>query len=432
MKKRLVYVIVFLFTMFSFSFYVSAASSITCSPKSIKVGEQVTCKVTAESTDQIEVSSKLTLVEGSTTQSGNIVYKADSKGEYNVVLKAIDSTDPAKKITVTETITVNEKTTTTKTTTTTTKSKSDNNYLSSITIDGSEVEGFSKTKTKYFYEVENDVEKVSVKAEAEDDKAEVNVDGPRTLDVGDNDFTISVKSENNTTKIYKVIVTRKDEDESSNTAIKSIKIRGYNLDIDKYSKTFYLKINKETTELDIDVKLKDKKAKYEIEGNEDLKDGSNIKIIVTAEDGTKTIYRIIIEKSEKSFLPFIVICGIVLIIAVVITIVIIKKKQKNNKDSNDKNDDNEKTKEMPVSADEEKTINKDDDISDTDMDIAIDNDEEEKTRILSYAERQELEKTKIYNEDDDLKNKLDDELSDTMLFNFDKSNIENEEDEDDY
>ena len=87
---------------------------------------------------------------------------------------------------------------------------------------------------------------------------------------------------------------------------------------------------------------------------------------------------------------------------------------------------------MPVSADEEKTINKDDDISDTDMDIAIDNDEEEKTRILSYAERQELEKTKIYNEDDDLKNKLDDELSDTMLFNFDKSNIENEEDEDDY
>ena len=424
MKKRLVYVIVFLFTMFSFSFYVSAASSITCSPKSVNVGDQITCRVTVDAGDQVDVSSKLSLVAGNTTigeEGGNVVYKAISKGTYDVTIKS-------QGFTSTEKIVVNEKTTTTKTTTTTTKSKSDNNYLSSITIDGSEVEGFSKTKTKYFYEVE----KVSVKAEAEDDKAEVNVDGPRTLDVGDNDFTISVKSENNTTKIYKVIVTRKDEDESSNTAIKSIKIRGYNLDIDKSSKTFYLKINKETTELDIDVKLKDKKAKYEIEGNEDLKDGSNIKIIVTAEDGTKTIYRIIIEKSEKSFLPFIIICGIVLIIAVVITIVIIKKKQKNNKDSNDKNDDNEKTKEIPVSADEEKTINKDDDISDTDMDIAIDNDEEEKTRILSYAERQELEKTKIYNEDDDLKNRLDDELSDTMLFNFDKGNIENEEDEDDY
>lgn len=424
MKKKIVYGIVFLITMFSFSFYVNAASSISCSPKNVNVGDQITCKVTVEKGDQVDVTSKLSLVAGNTTltESGNIVYRADSKGEYIVTLKTQD-------LTVTDKITVNEKTTTTKTTTTTTKSKSDNNFLSTITIDGVKLEDFSKTKTKYFYEVENDVEKISLKAEAEDSKSTVDIDGPRTLDVGENEYTITVKSEGNTTKVYKVIITRKDEKESSDSTIKDIKIRGYNFKFKKGSKTFYLKINNETTELDIDVKLKDKKAKYEIEGNKDLKDGSEIKIIVTAEDNSKSTYRIIIEKKKKSFMPFIIGCAGVLIVAIIITLIVIKKKKNNKKnDKKDNSDDvnNIKTKEIPTVKNEEYGY------EDNYDDIDIDNDEDEKTRILSYAERQELEKTRVYNEDDDLKNKLDDEFSDTMLFNFNKNNIEDEEDENDY
>lgn len=428
MKKKICLVVMGVIVSFVFSVNVSALTPTINCPKSSEVGKDFECTIKTEEPITIVPDYEgIKITEGSSQASGDstIKFKGIKAGTFDIT---INGNTEGTYSTTYKTISVNiiEKTTTTKTTTTTTKSKSDNNYLSTITIDGEELEDFSKNKTKYFYDVENDVKKVSVKAEAEDEKSVVDIDGPKSLEVGENEFTISVKSENNTTKIYKVIITRKDEDESSDTTIKSIKIRGYKFKIDKTSKTYYLKINNETTELDIDVKLKDKKAKYEIEGNENLKDGDAVKIIVTAEDGTKSTYRIIIEKKQKSFMPFILICGIVLFVAVIVTVIIIKKKKKNNNDKEE--DKNEKTKEIPVTNNDDKEINDTNEFNDN----FIDNDEEDQTRILSYAERQELEKTKIYDENEDLKNALDDEFSDTMLFNFDKKNIEDEEDENDY
>ena len=437
MKKKLVYVIVFLITTFSFSFHVSAASSITCSPKSVNVGDQITCKITVDAGDQVEVSSKLSLVAGNTTltESGNIVYKATSKGTYDVTIKS-------QGFSSSETVTVNEKTTTTKTTTTTTtKSKSDNNYLSIITVDGEKVKNFNKTTTKYFLEVDNETKKVTVKAEAEDDKAIVDIDGPTNLKTGDNEFNISVTSEANTTKYYKVIITKKEEGKSSNTDIKSIKIRKYHLNFDKSSKTFYLKIDKETSELDIDVKLKDKNASYEIEDNENLKDGSVVKIIVTAEDETTDTYRIIIEKKESNFLPIIIIVSVIIILVIILIVVLNKKKKNNKKDGKQKKEEKpnkvyeekalEKTIEMPsVSKDSynnyEKFDNNDYDNYDDDY-YGVDNDEEEETRILSYAEMNELEKEKSLLKDEELKSKLDEELD-----NINPSYLPDEEDDEDY
>ncbi|MGN1269002.1 MAG: cadherin-like beta sandwich domain-containing protein, partial [Candidatus Aphodocola sp.] len=306
-------------------------------------------------------------------------------------------------------------------TTTTTKAKSDNNYLSSISVNEEELSDFSKTTTKYYVEVDNDTKKISIDATAEDELASVDIDGPKSLSVGDNEYTISVTSESNTTKIYKVIVTRAEKEESSSTDVKNIKVKGYNLNFDKNSKTFYLSIDKEDTELDITVTLKDKNADYEIEGNEDLKDGSEIKIKVTAEDGTTDTYRIIIEKKETNMMPVIIgiIILLIIIIIVIVMVVINKKKKKNSSSKSTKNevkdkDDNEKTKEMPtIDSEEEKS----DDHDETYEQIPIDNDEEEKTRMLSFAEEERLEKTKVINSD--LDNDIDEEFEKTMLFNTD-------------
>ena len=329
----------------------------------------------------------------------------------------------------------------TTTTTTTTKAKSSNNYLSSITIDGEEIDDFSKNTTRYFIEVENDVTKVSIDAEAEDDTAEVDIDGPNSLEVGDNEYTISVTSEDDTTKFYKVIVTRKDEEESSNTGIKRIKVRGYNFKFNKNSKTFYLNIDKEDTELDITVTLNDKNASYEIEGNENLKDGSVIRIIVTAEDNSSDTYRIIITKNDTNYTPIIIgVIALIVIIAIIVFIIIKKKKSKNNKDNkNNKGkkkekesevdkEDTEKTKEMPpLSSDtidiaKENNQDESDEVDDDDDIIHIDNDEEEKTRILSYAEKEELKRLEELNKDD-VDSKIDEELGKTMLFNNDDDDI---------
>lgn len=428
MKKKLSLLLFLITISFAFIASVKAESSITCTPTNAFIGDQITCAINTD--EPVEVSSKLSLVAGDTTltKNGNIVYKATNKGTYKVILKTID---PGFETSVE--VIVTEKTT--MTTTTTTKTKSDNNYLSSITVDGVELKDFSKTKTKYFIELENDVTSANISAKAEDENAKIEIDGPKTLKVGENEFTISVTSESNTTKFYKVIVTRKDEEESANTDIKNIKIKGYKLNFDKNSKTFYLNVNKEDTELDITVTLNDKNADYDIEGNKNLKAGSIIKIKVTAENGETDTYRIIIEKKESSVLPIIIgICILLVIIGIIVSVVIKKKKSKNNNQKKNKNVDKitKKPEEVRKSYDGEKTIemppingeeNQNDTESYEDEELVpVDNDEEEPTRMLSYAERQELERNSIIN--DDLENKLNEEINKTLSFDFDENNRE--------
>lgn len=420
MKKKLPLLIFLMLTSFMFTVSIKAESSITCNPSNAYIGDKITCSIKTD--EPVEVTSKLSLVAGNTTleKDGNIVYEAKSAGKYEVTLSTIEP-----GFTTYATVRVNEKTTAKTTTTTTTKAKSDNNYLSSVSVNGEKIDNFSKTTTKYFVEVENDIKKAIISGVAEDDLSSVEVDGPSTLSVGDNEFTISVTSESNTTKFYKIIVTRKDEEESSSTDIKKIKIKGYNLNFDNNSKTFHLNIDKEDTELDITITLKDKNAEYEIEGNENLKDGSVIKINVTAEDGTTDTYRIIIEKKESNIVPLIIgLISVLIIVGIIIFIMIKKKKDKDKKKNNSKpikktNTEAPKEKEL----EEEKTIempvlNKESDFensTDDDERIPIDNDEEEKTRMLSFAEEEELERTRIFNSDEE----KEEELEKTLLFKYD-------------
>ena len=449
--KKVKLFLMFILGMLIFSINVKAADTYGIKCDKAYANEPFACSVTTAG--PVSISTDLKVYEGSVSmdKNGTIKFKASKAGDYDISLISDDGETTYKTVT----ISVNEKTTTTKTTTVTTKAKSDNNYLESITVNGEQIESFEKSKTKYFVEVENKVKKATIKATSEDDTATVTIDGPKVLEVGDNEYTISVKSESNTTKFYKVIVTRKDKEESSNTDIKSIKIRGYHLNFDKNSKTFYLNIKKEDTELDITVNTKDKKANYDIEGNENLEDGSVVKIVVTAQNGDTDTYRIIIQKESTNIIPYII-GALILIIIIVIIVVVMKNKKKkdnNNKDDNkDKKSDgkkkpinkenknnedfeNEKTIEMPPISEPKEKDNKEsyeeeyDDDLDDEM-VHIDNDEEEETRILSYAEREELERAKRQKEEEDssdVSNKIDEELNKSLSFDYEYEN----DDEDD-
>lgn len=456
-----------LLVFFASILVVNAEEKLVCDKNTVDVGKSITCSYTiGDEARMIETDSdylKLDSVSGNgNTQqndhqaifqsSGKISFIAKKSGKVDIYLSTENGIGSITKLP----IKIIEPTTTKKTTTTTvtTKAKSDNNYLESITVNGEQVESFEKSKTKYFVEVENKVKKATIKATSEDDASTVTIDGPKVLEVGDNEYTISVKSESNTTKFYKVIVTRKDKEESSNTDIKSIKIRGYHLNFDKNSKTFYLNIKKEDTELDITVNTKDKKANYDIEDNENLEDGSVVKIVVTAQNGDTDTYRIIIQKESTNIIPYII--GILILIIIIVIIVVVmknKKKKDNNKDDNkDKKSDgkkkpinkenknnedfeNEKTIEMPPISEPKEKDNKEsyeeeyDDDLDDEM-VHIDNDEEEETRILSYAEREELERAKRQKEEEDssdVSNKIDEELNKSLSFDYEYEN----DDEDD-
>lgn len=89
------------------------------------------------------------------------------------------------------------------------KEYSSNNYLKSLEVEGYNLE-FNKDTLEYSIEVENNVEKVNIKAITEDSKAKVSGTGEIEVTEGSNKIEIKVTAENGNTKVYTVNVTVKE------------------------------------------------------------------------------------------------------------------------------------------------------------------------------------------------------------------------------
>ena len=371
MKKKLF--IIFILSLFSFLLKVDAASSITCSDKNIEVGDTFTCSIKTDEEITVKSSFKIEKTDGKEKntkevifkEDGSITYKAESKGTYKIII----SNDTFESNT---TVTVIDKTTTKKTTTT--KKKSDNNNLKSISINNIELKDFNKDILVYSLTVENEVEKLDVKAVKEDNFANVSYNMPNYLEVGENEISIKVTAEDDSIRIYKIIVTRKREI-SSNANLKLLNIKGYNLKFDGASKTYHLKIDYEDKKLDIECLTEDENATYEITGNDNLKNGSVIKINVTAENKETQIYRIIIskEKEEKQSIIPVIIFSIVIVVILIIVFVVLKI----NKNKKDKNN-NSSSKKIEVEEELEKTKTYDE----NEINVTEENEDLEKTKII--------------------------------------------------
>lgn len=180
-----------------------------------------------------------------------------------------------------------------------TSNKSNNNYLKEITSDDIKID-FNKNTLEYNTSVSYDKEKINITATAEDNKAKVEILNPDALQVGDNKIEIKVTSENNNTRTYIINVTRKEENDtlSSNTNISDLTIKNYDINFDKNILVYDLKIKYEKS-LDIKLLLEDNTSTYKIEGNNNLKNNSKIKIIVTSLDNTTKTYTINIKTNDK-------------------------------------------------------------------------------------------------------------------------------------
>ncbi len=94
---------------------------------------------------------------------------------------------------------------------------------------------------------------------------------------------------------------KKDTEKSSNKNLSSLSIEGVELTpaFDKETTNYTAKVDGDVTELKINAKVEESKAKVAIEGNEELKEGDNvIKVKVTAEDDTTRTYFITVTKGE--------------------------------------------------------------------------------------------------------------------------------------
>ena len=177
--------------------------------------------------------------------------------------------------------------------------RSSNNYLKSLNVSSGDFE-FNKKTQNYSFTVQNEVTSIKVFAVAEDEKSKVSGAQTYNLKEGLNKINIVVTAENKQTRTYTLQVTRivKNINKEVNNKLKSLEISNYQINFDPETTIYNLTIENESS-LDIIPKVQDSTSSVVVNGNENLKDGSVIKLIVTAVDGSTKEYIINISKNEE-------------------------------------------------------------------------------------------------------------------------------------
>ena len=177
--------------------------------------------------------------------------------------------------------------------------RSSNNYLKSLNVSSGDFE-FNKKTQNYSFTVQNEVTSIKVFAVAEDEKSKVSGAQTYNLKEGLNKINLVVTAENQQTRTYTLHVTRivKNIKKEVNNKLKSLEISNYQINFDPETTIYNLTIENESS-LDIIPNVQDSTSSVVVNGNENLKDGSVIKLIVTAVDGSTKEYIINISKNEE-------------------------------------------------------------------------------------------------------------------------------------
>lgn len=241
----------------------------------LKVKENVTSiKVNAK----LE-SDKSSFVSGYGPRDVNLKY-----GENTIVIQVKSEAESIKKYTIKVTRE---------------DSRSSNNYLKSLNVSAGDFK-FDKKTLNYSFSVSNDTTSIKVIAASEDNKSKI--DGAKTYDLkeGINKIVISVTAENGSTRKYTLQVTRivKEIKKEVNNKLESLDIENYQISFDPENTIYNLTIDNET-ELKINFKTQDSTSSAIINGNNNLKNGSTIKVTVTGVDGSTKDYIINISKNEE-------------------------------------------------------------------------------------------------------------------------------------
>ena len=243
----------------------------------------------------------------------NIFYEEVKTYTINVTRKYVDK--PANNEPTNNTPTVEE------------VKKSNNNYLSELKLNNGTLV-FDKEKTEYKVTVAYNIEKMEVTTKTEDGKAKFEITGNEELKVGENTITIKVTAEDGSEREYKIEVIRKEQNAnlSSNSKLKSLTIKDYNINFSSSVYDYTIKIGNEDR-LNITYTTADSKSDVTVTGNENLENGSIIKVTVVAEDGTTTIYKINVEKYNTKNVVIISVMAFLLVALVVLSVILVKSRK---------------------------------------------------------------------------------------------------------
>ena len=287
------------------------SASIKASSTSVTVGTKVTITSTVTgatwnlktsgggiSGNEIGYTDKASNVTKSYTYSLNTskagtytVYLTGNVEDYDTEL----SSSISKSVTVTvKAITTTNRTTNTTTakpatnTTTTTKSSNANIFKLKLSEEGLSP-AFSKSQTAYSLNVGENVDKIQASVTLENSKAVYTVSGNKDLKNGKNVMKIVVTAENGTTKTYTINIVKASNAEDADASLVNLIVEDVDFPFDKNVTEYNLGKIKQSDKLNIFAYPTNEEAKFEIIGNEGLKEGENKVVVrVTSQDGSVT------------------------------------------------------------------------------------------------------------------------------------------------
>lgn len=384
----------------------AASLVISFSSSTAKVGDTVTATVTGNGVSgrvSLSVSGNATLSKDSIFVDGSasVTVKITGEGNVKITATAADmaenanakeytgSTSGTIKVSSTSNENNSDKNEKTPTQTNTANNNSNNNEvsksnnanLSNLGIKPNDFKGFKASKTSYDVTVPNDVEKVTVYATAQDNKAKIKGNESQKLKVGKNTLNVVVTAEDGTQKTYTINVTREEanqtDENTSNTTnnetssektqesqsetnsdLKNLSIKGYTLN-PAFSPNVYeykVDVNGDVSSLDIETEGASHSVSVDIVGNENLAEGENTITVLVYNEETKqnSTYQIIVNKTnldmtdinktmndaaKKAQKVRYITFGILAFIVVCIIAFVIVKKRLENKDEGDSNED---------------------------------------------------------------------------------------------
>ena len=170
--------------------------------------------------------------------------------------------------------------------------------------------GFKASKLTYDVTVPYDVKSLEVYYTVNNSKATCSISGNDNFEIGRNEINAKVTAEDGTQKTYTINVTREEEEKLSGDATlsnlgigKSAK-EPSEYDFTGFTKNTYeysITVPNEVTSLDVYYSLSKSSSIADVSGSSNFKIGKNqIKILVTAEDGTQKTYTINVTRQAQN------------------------------------------------------------------------------------------------------------------------------------
>lgn len=185
---------------------------------------------------------------------------------------------------------------------------------------------FNPEVYEYNIELDSKIQSLELNIKLDDNLSLVKGYGNRTIKIedGDNSIIIKIKNKDGDIQTYVINATKLLSNKSSNFYLKSLKIDKYDLKFNKRVRNYNLAINKSIKKLNITARPEDNKSSVNIIGNEDLVEGSIIKIIVKAENESRYTYSIQIGHKTPNYLINLLL--VILLGALILTITQLFKK----------------------------------------------------------------------------------------------------------